>query len=126
MLAAMAMLQLSRARIVTHEEVTLTSLRHVAKSCHFFLLVNQRYPDGFTELSTASPPYLTPDFIGTTVEKQGYVFTYVQGANGFTLRANPKTHGVTGERHFYTDQSLTIHATPQNRDADPTIDPVIP
>ena len=126
MLATAASIQLLRVRIITHEELALTTMRHLAKSCHFFSLVNQRFPSTLTELGTANPPYITADLIGTgwIVEKRGYLFTYAQTGNGFTLNADPVTAGVTGTRHFFVNEQLTIHMDPSNP-ADIN-DPVIP
>jgi type IV pilus assembly protein PilA len=49
-------------------------------------------------------------------QKGGYFYVYtplVQDADGdyttYSLNANPMTHGVTGRRYFYTDQSAAIH-----------------
>ena len=41
--------------------------------------------------------------------KSGYTYTYVQDTSsspspGYTLNVDPVTPGVTGERHFYSDQ----------------------
>ncbi len=115
MLAAVGVVQVLRARVTADEQLTLTSLRHIAKSCAFFFLTNLRYPADLTELGTptSTPPYLNPDLIGDgfSVTKQGYIFTYtsVDGGASFTLLADPQTQGVTGERHFYIDQSMVIH-----------------
>ena len=40
MLASVAVTQLLRARIVTYEQLALTSLRFIAKSCQFYYLTN--------------------------------------------------------------------------------------
>ncbi len=45
--------------------------------------------------------------------KSGYQFTYVQDAsttpsNGYTLNVDPLSPGVTGQRHFYSDQTSII------------------
>ena len=67
-------------------------------------------------VGTASPPYITADLIGTglIVEKRGYLFTYAQTGSGFTLNADPVTAGVTGTRHFFVNEQLTIHMDPSN------------
>ena len=130
LLAAVGVQQLLRARVTADQQLALTSLRHVAKSCQFFFLVNQRFPTDLNDLGTqtSNPPYLTPDLIGdgTSVTKQGYLFTYTAGGGGtsFTLLTDPQTPGVTGERHFYIDQNMIIHVN-QTGPAGPT-DPVIP
>ena len=129
MLATAAALQLARARITANEQVALTSLRLIAKSCQFFSMVKQAYPADLTELGppTSDPPYLEETLrTGTPPIKHGYTFVYARPApDTFTLNANPVTHGSTGVRHFYTDQTFVIHATDDNLDAT-TGDLVIP
>ena len=129
MLAAVAMHQLLRARITTHEQLALNSLRLLAKSCQFFSLVRQEFPSDLTELGppTSNPPYVEAALRnGSPPAKQGYEFVYLRPAPfAFTLRANPQTHGITGERHFFINETLVIHATSANQDATVS-DPVVP
>lgn len=49
--------------------------------------------------------------------KQGYSFSYTPGATdalghpiAYTLTADPLSPGVTGQRHFYTDQTCVIRS----------------
>ncbi len=121
MLAGVAVHQLLRARITIHEHLALNSLRLIAKSCHFFYLMRQEFPSDLTELGppTSDPPFLESALLqGSPPAKQGYVFEYLRPTmSTFTLRANPQMHGVTGERHFFVDQDLVIHATTADQDA---------
>ena len=130
LLAVVGVIQLQRTRIVTNEQLALTSLRLLSKSCQFFYLARQAYPTALTDLGTpvSNPPYVDNAALlaGT---KQGYRFVYTPGIGptpaSFTLLANPVTHGVTGVRHFFIDEKMMIHATEQNQDAT-AADPVIP
>lgn len=126
LLAAVGINQLLRARIITNEQLALNSLRLISKSCQFFFQVRQAYP---ANLGALGPPTSNPPYINDTGllagSKQGYQFTYAPGPGAFTLLGNPQTHGTTGVRHFFVDQSLTIHATEQNRNAT-TADPLVP
>ncbi len=122
LLAMVGFNQLARARIVANEQLALHSMRLMAKACQFFVLANQRYPTSLMELGapTTSPPYLDDSLIGdgTTTSKQGYRFTYTQPATGqFSIHANPQLHQETGTRHFYADQTMSIYATTEDRDA---------
>ena len=126
MLAAVGIIQLLRARIATNEQLAITSLRLLSKSCGFFYLARQAYPAALTDLGPPAsiPPYI--DDAGLLAgTKQGYQFIYTPGPTTFTLRGNPVTHGTTGVRHFFLDQNTIIHATEQNQDAT-AADPVIP
>ena len=113
MLASVAVIQLLRARMVTHEQLALISMRQIAKSCQFYYLTNGLYPPDLITLgpSVSNPPYLDATLAQDPATKQGYVFTYTQGGGGasFALLANPQTPGVTGSRYFYVDQGAAIH-----------------
>jgi len=129
MLATVAVIQLARARITTSEEIALSSVRLVAKSAQFFYLVQQVYPSTLADLGppTSDPPYIDETLrTGNPPVKQGYAYVYVRPTpTTFTLNVNPQTHGGTGIRHFYVDETFVIHVTQQNQDAT-TSDPVIP
>lgn len=131
LLAVIAMVQLGRARVTTNEYLAIQSLRTLAKSCQLFSITRRRFPTALTELGSpaSTPPYLTDPALlgdGTQSLKQGYRFQYASTLpDTFTIIANPQSYGVTGGRHFYTDESLTIRATDENRDATAT-DPVLP
>ena len=130
LLASVGIQQLLRARITTNEQLAINSVRLLVKSCQFYFLATQRYPTTLTNLGPGSsnPPYL--DDTGLLAgAKQGYQFSYAPGPGPspitFTLLANPQGQGSTGVRHFFADQTQTIHATSQNRDAT-AADPLVP
>ena len=129
-LAALAVLQMGRARITADEQSALNSLRLLAKSSQFFFMTRQGYPASLSDLGrpTSNPPYVEDTSLSTG-SKHGYQFVYTPGPesppDSFTLLANPTSHAVTGERHFFVTQEMTIHATTQNRDATAG-DPVVP
>ena len=128
--AAIAVIQLGRARITMNEASALNSVRLVVKSCQFYFMVRQAYPTALNGLGapTSNPPYISDTSL-LAGNKQGYQFVYVPAAgptpDTFTLRANPLSHGVTGTRHFMTTEALAIYATTEDRDAT-TADPLIP
>lgn len=128
LLATVSLLQLQRARIVTYEQLAITSLRHIAKTCQLYYIASSGYPPNLSALGApaSNPPYLDAGFAQDPATKQGYTFTYTQGVGGssFTLLADPQHPGVTGTRHFYVDQDDAIHVNPSgpaNRG-----DPVLP
>src|SRR3989338_3464638 len=81
LLAAVGVHQLTRARIVTNEQLALNSLRLIAKSAQFFSLAQQAYPAALTDLGspTSTPPYIQAGALLTGL-KQGYRFVYTPGA----------------------------------------------
>lgn len=122
LLASVAIIAVLRARMITSEKLALTSLRALRQSLEMYLMVYQAYPTDLTDMGApkVTPPFVQPNMIGDgiTFTRQGYVFTYAPpGAATYTVLANPVTHGTTGERHFLTDNSQSVHVTVQNRDA---------
>ena len=130
LLAAVSITQLLRARIVVHEQLALSALRLISRSCHFFYSANVRFPAALVDLGppTSNPPYVDSSLTtGSPPTRQGYQFVYSAPVNRqtFVLLVNPQVHGTTGIRHFYVDEQLSIHGTDQNRDATPA-DPDVP
>ncbi len=41
-------------------------------------------------------------------EKQGYKFTVIGNAGGYTINANPLTYGSSGSKSYFSDQSMVI------------------
>ena len=135
MIASVGMIQLSRARMTTFEQLALVTLRYLQKSCHQFYAVNNQFPASLLVLTTpaSNPPYIEPSLAGDglTVNRQGYVFTYAspnpdEPANprSFRVLADPRVQGVTGERHFSINQSNQIFFSTQHP-ANPS-DPMLP
>ena len=129
MLATVGVIQLLRARMTAQEQFAVTNLRTVAKACQFYFLTNQAYPPDLVTLgpTISTPPYLDPNLAQDPANRQGYQFTYVPNPSfvAFQLRANPITHGVTGNRHYLTDETNTVYYTDLNQDAQVT-DQVLP
>ena len=122
MLAILAGVVSLRARMVTFEQLAVTTLHAYTKTLGFYFGVNMQYPPDLTALGApiANPPYLEPDLIGdgTTVQRQGYVFVYARpAASRYTVTANPQQDEKTGNRHFFSDESGIIRFTYEHRDA---------
>jgi prepilin-type N-terminal cleavage/methylation domain-containing protein len=130
LLATIAGVVFLRARMVTFEQLAVTTLHTYTKTLGFYVAVNNQYPADLTVLGTptSNPPYLDSSLIGdgTTVQRQGYAFTYANlSPTSYTLLGNPQQHGVTGGRHFFSDDTGAIRFTFENRDATVS-DPVLP
>jgi type IV pilus assembly protein PilA len=62
--------------------------------------------------SSGAPGPTAADLIGSDLAsglKQGYKFTVECSADGYTVRAVPETYGTSGNRTFYSDQTMEIH-----------------
>jgi prepilin-type N-terminal cleavage/methylation domain-containing protein len=47
--------------------------------------------------------------LGPSGEKQGYRFTVTGNAGGYVVNANPVVYGTSGDKSFFSDQTMTIH-----------------
>lgn len=81
------------------------------------------YPASLADMAPSSSPSSTAadllDSALVTGTKSGYGFSYVPGAadpsgviSTYSVTATPLTPGVSGQRGFFTDQSLVIRANP--------------
>ena len=73
-----------------------------------------RYAASLTELGPPQSGAASPasaDLIGNDLalgEKQGYKFTVTGNSGGYVINANPITYGSSGNKSFYSDQSMVI------------------
>jgi type IV pilus assembly protein PilA len=74
-----------------------------------------RYATSLTELGPPASGHATAsaaDLIGNDLasgEKQGYRFTVTGTAGGYVVNANPVVYGTSGDKSFFSDQTMTIH-----------------
>ena len=122
-IAAIAIPNFMRSKMAAHEGAAVAACRKITTA---EIVYTTTYNVGFspTLLSLGPPPAGGSvsasnagllDQVIAAGTKHGYVFTYAAiDANGdgnsesFTLNADPANPGVTGQRHFFTDQSGVI------------------
>jgi type IV pilus assembly protein PilA len=74
-----------------------------------------RYATSLTELGPPASGHSSAsaaDLIGNDLasgEKQGYRFTVTGNAGGYVINANPVVYGTSGDKSFFSDQTMTIH-----------------
>ena len=74
-----------------------------------------RYATSLTELGPPASGHASAssaDLIGNDLaagEKQGYRFTVSGNAGGYIINANPVVYGTSGDKSFFSDQTMTIH-----------------
>jgi prepilin-type N-terminal cleavage/methylation domain-containing protein len=130
-IAAVAIPNLLRSRMSANEASAVASVRTIITS---EILYSSTYPVGFSaDLQALSdggtpancaPPSLPAAASACLIDaslaagtKSGYLFTYgVAGVGGvntsYTLNADPVSNGVTGQRHFYTDDTDVLRVNP--------------
>ena len=141
-IAAVAIPNLLRSRMSANEASAIASLRTILTS---EIVYSASYTVGFaanlTSLSDGgAPANCTPPAVPAAASaclidstlasgtKSGYLFTYAATASGgvnntYTLNADPLNTGVSGQRHFYTDDTdvLRVNVTGVASPSDPPL-----
>ena len=127
--AAIAIPNLLRSRMAANEASAVASLRSINTSQAVYQTTfGPGYANTLVELSDGgtpanclppNPPVATSscliDAALASGTKSGYAFTYVPVTSGgavasYSVTGDPISAGGTGQRHFFTDQSLVIRA----------------
>ena len=123
-IAAIAIPSLLRSKMAANEASAIGSLRTMNTAfVNYASTYAVGYPANLTDLAPSNSPSSTAadllDSALVTGTKSGYGFSYVPGAAGpdgvistYSVTATPLTPGVSGQRGFFTDQSLVIRANP--------------
>ncbi|RJP29044.1 MAG: prepilin-type N-terminal cleavage/methylation domain-containing protein [Candidatus Omnitrophota bacterium] len=100
LLAAIAIPNLLRARVNANQTNAQATLRTISTACESFAAANNgNYPAAFTDLTTATPPYLNENY--TAAARQGYNFACgTMGVAGYSCTATPVTCGTTGTQTY--------------------------
>jgi len=112
-IAAIAIPNLLRSKMVANEASAVGSLRTINTACIEYSTTYGGYPGALTNLGPATPATSTSadliDSVLATGTKSGYTF-----ANGnvlaYAITANPTNRGTTGQRGFFTNQTGVIRA----------------
>jgi type IV pilus assembly protein PilA len=119
-IAAIAIPNLLRAKIAANEASAVGSLRTINTACaNYSTTFGGSYPASLTVLGPSTSPSSTAaDLLDDVVSsgiKSGYTFSFSPGpadVNGlvssYSITAIPMSFGFSGQRGFYTDQSLVI------------------
>lgn len=113
-LAAISIPVFLTSRINANEASAIASCKAVSTSCQsYYMNVDPHtYPAQLDDLvaPASDPPYLDT-VLAVDKRKQGYRFEYtLNGAESFTLYADPITVGRTGNRYFFVDETGIIRA----------------
>lgn len=132
-IAAIAIPNLLRAKIVSDEGSAVSSLRAVNEACVLYATTYGDYPTTLRKLGPAATATSTAadliDSVLASGTKSGYklIFAATAISNGtatsYTIKANPVVRGVTGQRSFFTDQTGVIR-TNTTRGATATSTPI--
>ena len=121
-IAAIAIPSLLRSKMSANEASAIGSLRTMNTAfVNYASTYAVGYPANLTDMGPSSTPSSTAadllDAVLVAGTKSGYTFSYTPGAadpggviSTYSVTASPVSPGVTGQRGFYTDQSLVIRA----------------
>lgn len=109
-IAAIAIPNLIKAKMAANESAAASSIHAVntAEIAYSSAFPSIGYSVSLAVLGPTGGGYIDPALASGT--KSGYVYTYVQDTTttpslGYTLNVDPITSGITGQRHFYSDQN---------------------
>ena len=117
-IAAIAIPNLMRSKMAANEASAVASLRTINTSSVSFSTTYGAFPTALSQLGPSSTPSSTAadllDSVLATGTKSGYTFTFTPGSGAtagtaYSVNADPVSSS-TGQRHFYTDQTLVIRA----------------
>lgn len=100
LLAAIALPNLRRAKILANDAFAKTTLGAIAKACENYAIANNsRYPADISALTSANPVYLFRNDCDGAVHN-GYIFNCNMGIGGYTIVAAPLQPGLSGTEEF--------------------------
>jgi len=112
-IAAIAIPNLLRSKMAANEASAVASLRTLNTSSVAYSTTYGTYPTALTQFAPAATPSSTAadlvDSVLATGTKSGYSFTFSGNGTIYLIQADPVSTS-TGQRHFFTDQSLVIRA----------------
>lgn len=102
---AIAIPNLLRSRVQTNESAAIQSLRTVQGAQAAYQAANFTFATTFDELTGATPSFLAGDWEPAS---GGYLYVLGGDPDYFTLNANAKSYGYTGNHGYYTDATGVI------------------
>jgi type IV pilus assembly protein PilA len=132
-IAAIAIPNLLRAKIVANEASAVGSLRTLNTACIAYSTSYGQYPAALANLgpisSGGTANSTSADLIDSVLAagtKSGYSFVYTPGNSNqsYSITAKPIVGGQTGQRMFFTDQSGVIRADSSGSGANASSTPI--
>jgi type IV pilus assembly protein PilA len=112
-IAAIAIPNLLRSKMAANEASAVASLRTLNTSSVAYSTTYGSYPTSLTQFAPATTPSSTAadlvDSVLATGTKSGYTFSFSGNGTQYVINADPVSVS-TGQRHFFTDQTLVIRA----------------
>jgi len=104
----------NRTQMYMRETAAVAAIQTIHKMQVQYQSQYGKYAASLTEMGPPQSGAASPagaDLIGNDLalgEKQGYKFTLTAANGGYVINANPVTYGTSGNKSFYSDQSMVI------------------
>jgi prepilin-type N-terminal cleavage/methylation domain-containing protein len=99
LLAAIAIPNLLRAKISANDALAKGKLRTMSTAAETYATTsNGNYPTAVTQLTGATPPFISENPCGTTMS--GFTYACTWAAGSYTITATPVTPGTSGTTIF--------------------------
>ena len=108
-LATIAMLNLSKAKISANEAAASSAMKNFASALEQYSMINGNYPTDLDQLIDASPPYYSENIFDGSV-RNGYIFSIAGGAPSggtYALTASPSACDSSGSKIFYINTGVS-------------------
>lgn len=112
----MAVPKFNKAKEFANETQAISEIRTIHEVQVQYQSQYGRFATSLTELGPPQSGAASPasaDLVDATVAagvKSGYKFTVTGNQSGYTINANPETYGTTGNRTFFSDQTMVTRA----------------
>jgi prepilin-type N-terminal cleavage/methylation domain-containing protein len=103
--------RLSTTHRIANESAAQANLRTISAALENYATVNNgNYPTDESQLTGASPPYLSQSFCGNTVS--GYDFSCTLSSSGYTVTATPTSCGSSGSNNYTITTGGVLSSAP--------------
>jgi hypothetical protein len=113
--------RMDRARIAAQETAAIHRISTIHQAEVQYYSMNNKYAASLAELVSAD---ILPKAFAEGKDG-GYIFKVTLLPNGYAVTATPEIYGSTGNRSFYSDQTMLIRQSATQEPAGPT-SPEIP
>jgi type II secretory pathway pseudopilin PulG len=99
-----------RARVNSNESIAVSNLKSLNSALQMYYINNNAFPNNLSELipPESNPGYIDPELTDGVEAGYNLDYDYISD-DQFSLTADPRSPGRTGNRYFYIDDSGDIH-----------------
>jgi type IV pilus assembly protein PilA len=102
---AIAIPNLLRSRVQSNQSAAIQNLRTIVSAQTTYQATNYTFATSFADLTGSTPAFLDGDW---DPAHGGYLFVLAGDGDSFTVNANAKAYGTTGNHGYFTDTTGVI------------------